>query len=358
MTKQPIVSIVLPTFNGEKWIRQSIESVLNQTYQNIELIIVDDCSTDNTATIVDFFRKKDNRIKVIHHSLNKKLPQSLNDGFSCAKGDYFTWTSDDNWYDQSAIEEMVDFLSQNSQFDMVTANFRIFQDDLFKSEYITASSAKNLIDKNTIGACFLYTRKIANIVGEYDPHFFLVEDYDYWIRILLRGKIAHLDKVIYNYRMHEDSLTAQKNHEVKYNELLLKQKYYQYFKVCYPEVDLEKINIYINYFKVIDEVVKKVISKSSKSIYIYGAGFICYLLLKKMQEHEITVETIFDSSAQDSGFLRFGYRVHNLNNYAIKDDSVMIIASDKYANEIKSTITNYQKEYRLKVDIIQLDFSR
>lgn len=77
-----------------------------------------------------------------------------------------------------------------------------------------------------------------------------------------------------------------------------------------------------------------------------------------MQEHEITVETIFDSSAQDSGFLRFGYRVHNLNNYAIKDDSVMIIASDKYANEIKSTITNYQKEYRLKVDIIQLDFSR
>ena len=99
-----LVSIVLPTFNGEEFLAQSIESVLKQSYKNLELIIVNDCSTDSTPRIIEEFAKKDSRIKIIHNAINQKLPRSLNIGFNAASGEYWTWTSDDNYYLENAIE--------------------------------------------------------------------------------------------------------------------------------------------------------------------------------------------------------------------------------------------------------------
>ena len=90
MNKKPLVSIVLPTFNGERYLRQSIGSVISQQYKNWELIIVDDHSTDSTSAIIDEFTETDPRIKVIHNTTNQKLPKSLNIGFEKAKGDLLT----------------------------------------------------------------------------------------------------------------------------------------------------------------------------------------------------------------------------------------------------------------------------
>lgn len=87
----PEISIVLPTYNGEKYLKQSIESILGQTYTDWELIVVNDCSTDSTQEIIDFYRKKDTRIRTIFNYTNQKLPESLNIGFREAKGEYFTW---------------------------------------------------------------------------------------------------------------------------------------------------------------------------------------------------------------------------------------------------------------------------
>src|SRR3990170_3452478 len=108
----PKVSIVLPTYNGEKYIRQSIDSCLNQTHENIELIIVDDCSIDNTPEIIKSY--KDSRVKSLRHDQNKFLPHALNTGFSNATGEYLTWTSDDNYYAKEAIEKMVSFLKNRN----------------------------------------------------------------------------------------------------------------------------------------------------------------------------------------------------------------------------------------------------
>lgn len=81
------VSIVLPVYNGEVYLRQAIESVLAQTYENWELIIVDDCSTDGSPAIMDEYAGWDARIKVVHNKENQKLPESLNIGFRQAEGD-------------------------------------------------------------------------------------------------------------------------------------------------------------------------------------------------------------------------------------------------------------------------------
>ena len=72
----PEISIVLPTYNGEKYLKQSIESILGQTYTDWELIVVNDCSTDSTQEIIDFYRKKDTRIRTIFNYTNQKLPES------------------------------------------------------------------------------------------------------------------------------------------------------------------------------------------------------------------------------------------------------------------------------------------
>jgi glycosyltransferase involved in cell wall biosynthesis len=111
MTGQPLVSIILPTYNGSRFLERAIQSCLGQTYFSIELIIVDDASTDSTPEILARAVKQDTRVRVIWHDRNRKLPAALNTGFSEAKGEFLTWTSDDNEYLPNAIEQMVDFLN-------------------------------------------------------------------------------------------------------------------------------------------------------------------------------------------------------------------------------------------------------
>ena len=82
----PQISIVLPTFNGEAYLAESIESILSQSFEDFELIIVNDCSTDRTAEIIEQYVKKDSRVKSIYNDVNQRLPKSLNIGFENASG--------------------------------------------------------------------------------------------------------------------------------------------------------------------------------------------------------------------------------------------------------------------------------
>ena len=128
----PKVSIVFPSFNGSLFIKDSIQSILAQTFEDFELIIVNDCSTDNTLEICTEFAKQDKRVRVISNPHNLKLPASLNVGFSKSKGDYLTWTSDDNVYKPNAIEKMVLALDSNPKVDLVSYNYD-FRNNLYRN---------------------------------------------------------------------------------------------------------------------------------------------------------------------------------------------------------------------------------
>ena len=205
--KDAKVSIILPTYNGAKYIRRSIDSCLQQTYKNIELIIVDDGSIDETPRIIDSY--KDNRIRYLRHDKNRGLPNALNTGFAEASGDYLTWTSDDNYYALNAIERMFKF-SRDNKCHFVYCNYYWFNDE--------NPSNLNLIKKpdvpafkigNSIGACFLYSSEVKKAVGEYDPDTFLAEDYDYWIRVSQKFPMCHLNEPLYFFRVHDNSLTSR-----------------------------------------------------------------------------------------------------------------------------------------------------
>ncbi len=204
-----MISVILPTYNGEKYIKQSVESVLWQTYTDWELVIVDDCSTDSTGSIVDGYAKKDSRIKVIHNGKNMKLPSSLNIGFTQAKGELFTWTSDDNAFAPEAFERLSDNIT-NNRVDFIFSNYEVIDPDDYIIYQVETGPVDELPLKDTIGACFLYKRKIHEVLGGYDVNKFLVEDYDFWLRAYWKFSFMHLDESLYYYRMHGSSLTAER----------------------------------------------------------------------------------------------------------------------------------------------------
>src|SRR3989338_315885 len=219
----PKVSIVLPTYNGAKYIRQSIESCLDQTYKNIELIIVDDASTDETPKIVKSYA--DTKLVYIRHEKNMKLPAAFNTGFSRASGDYLTWTSDDNYYDTAAIGKMIGFLQDNACDFVYCDYYKVKEGTSSEKKIMHLPDSLKLSVRNEVGACFLYSRAVKEAVGNYDTEMFLVEDYDYWIRVGKRFPMRHLGEPLYVYRDHAKALVVSRFYEVKMVDILVRFKH-------------------------------------------------------------------------------------------------------------------------------------
>jgi len=223
-----LVSVVLPVYNGERHLAEAIKSILKQSYKNFELIIVNDGSTDSSPTIIEEFAKRDKRIKVIHQK-NQKLPKSLSNGFRIARGEFLTWTSDDNRLKASCLEKLVSCLKRHPDWDMTYANMDIIGEDgkiLKNSDWycnyqVPPGSGHvhlpedphelNVWPNQYIGASFLYRAKVAALLRDYSPYRFTIEDYDYFMQINEFFKIRHADftETIYEYRFHGTSLTSR-----------------------------------------------------------------------------------------------------------------------------------------------------
>jgi len=208
-----LVSIVLPTYNGSKYIRQSIRSCLDQSYRNLELIVVDDGSREDIGSIVAEFT--DSRLRYVRHEKNRGLPETLNTGFRHATGALLTWTSDDNYYASDAIERMAGFLQRHPGISFVYTSMHLIDDNglEMRPSIRPALPPAGLRDQNCVGGCFLYTRKVYREVGDYSAAAVLVEDYDYWVRVAKGFRMQRLFAPLYYYRHHAGSLTSQHGSE-------------------------------------------------------------------------------------------------------------------------------------------------
>lgn len=226
----PKISIVLPTYNGAKYLRQAIESCLNQTYRDIELIIVDDCSTDHTPEVVRSF--DDQRIRYVRNARNQRLPRSLNIGFAQASGEYLTWTSDDNEFLPEAIETMRMYLKEHPDVDFVYADNLAKYWDTGETEKRNISGPEKIGERNCVGACYLYTRRVYEAVGGFNPNYELVEDYEYWIRVSKKFRMHYLPRVLYIYGEHSKSLTGTRMMSVLLFDKIIK---YRYHFISFPQ---------------------------------------------------------------------------------------------------------------------------
>lgn len=223
---QPLVSIVLPTYKRAHLLAQAIRSVLDQTYANLELIVVDDNSPDDTAAVVQSF--DDPRIQYVKNDPNLKLPRALNRGFSLTRGDYLTWTSDDNLLVPTAIEKMVGVLA-TGDCDFVYADYWLFSEQdadgrPLAPQHDRLPDTLQLEKGNHVGACFLYTRRLYETVGDYDPELFLVEDYDYFLRAGRQFRFCHLGEPLYYFRRDDATLYCSRFAEVKASDVLARFK--------------------------------------------------------------------------------------------------------------------------------------
>ena len=235
---QVLVSIVLPVYNGEKFLSESIGSCLSQTYSNLELIIVNDCSNDSSLQIAEDFARRDERVKIISNQNNLKLPASLNIGHHYAKGECLTWTSDDNYYAPKAIEVMLKALSK-SKTDVVHANFNIINPYGIPTLNNVMCKNKSLLLGNNIGPCFLYKRDVFNQNGGYDENLHTIEDYDFWLQTKIHSKFRFIPDVLYNYRIHEGSLTSQIKTDNSEMQVLFQKKLEACYSKFFKKYDIE-----------------------------------------------------------------------------------------------------------------------
>lgn len=212
----PAVSIVMPVFNGERYLREAIGSVLAQTFTEFELIAVDDCSTDSTSAILAEYAERDSRITVVRNPHNLKLPASLNAGFARATGQWFSWTSDDNVQLPGMLSRLLAEAQSNPDADIIYSDYRIIDADGARRARVAAGPKERLVVDNVVGCSFLYRREVDRRIGGYDADLFGLEDYDFWLRAAKAGFTFHpVAAELYLYRRHEGSLTDTRARRIR-----------------------------------------------------------------------------------------------------------------------------------------------
>ncbi len=192
----PKVSIIIPTYNGEKFINKTIESVVGQTYKDWELIIVDDFSNDNTKEIIKEWEKEDKRIRSIFLDKNSGGPaHPKNIGIENSKGEYVAFLDHDDEWMPEKLEKQIDFLKNklNDKYELVTCNFLIDINGE-KYKYITPtynldSQLSHILNGNFVHSCssIIVRKKIIDSLGGFDESMKMSDDWDLYLRMLQLG---------------------------------------------------------------------------------------------------------------------------------------------------------------------------
>lgn len=214
------VSIVIPAYNREQYIGTAIRSVLDQTYRNIELIIVDDGSTDGTLAIAEQFAVEDDRVRVLALKVKRTeetergAAHALKAGYGLARGEYIGQVDSDDWLDTQAIERMVAVLDDDASCGMVYSNYiDVDQNGQQLRPGWRCSydySAEKLLSVFMTFHFRLIRRLIYEQVGGINLKYDRMEDYDLCLRVSEITRISHIPDFLYFYRNHSD-MTHQKN---------------------------------------------------------------------------------------------------------------------------------------------------
>ena len=226
------ISVIIPTYNRETLIVDSINSVLNQTYKNIEVIIVDDGSVDNTQQEID--KIKDNRIKYIKLEKNYGAPNARNIGIKNAVGQLISFQdSDDILYPNKLEKQFHNIINKNSNLDF--CKIKVIFNSSYSFFYPNARQEKSIFDGNIFNELiskgnFISTQAIlakTNFIKKYyfDPEMPRLQDYDIILRMIPKVKISYTKDVLMDLIIHEDSITHSKIKLIKAVDILLKKNY-------------------------------------------------------------------------------------------------------------------------------------
>jgi len=223
--RQPLVTVLMPVYNAEKYLRPALESIINQTYKNLEILIINDGSTDHSEEIILGY--KDPRIRYVRQE-NAGVGETLRRGVEMARGEIFRRMDADDITTLNSIEIQLRFLDQHPEIGLVAAQQchitengkvayakRLPRDEWFGGKPYRILSFDDFTAEKpapVVHGTAMFYRDLALEVGNYRPWFRVAEDYDLWLRIMERKQAAILNQCLYHLRIHGTSATAKYNH--------------------------------------------------------------------------------------------------------------------------------------------------
>jgi len=208
-TKQPLVSVIMPTYNHARFIGEAIDSVLNQTYKNLELIIIDNYSKDNTEKIVASY--KDDRIKYLKFRNNGVIAASRNYGIKNSHGEYIAFLDSDDMWNKKKLEKQLPHFQSSKIVGVASDAILITNTPYYRKKNYGRSKLgyidyqyMNILDSNPImtSSCVV-KREILKNVGFFDENrdFCFIEDWELWLRMARFGKFRVLEQKLLFYRV-------------------------------------------------------------------------------------------------------------------------------------------------------------
>lgn len=246
-SNNPLVSIMMVTYNRADLIVEAIESVLAQSYQNWELLILDDGSTDSTASVVGSFAERDTRIKYLPAPQNLGITRNRNRGFPFVHGEYIAvLDSDDVWCSVNKIERQVDYMGAHSECAVLGTSANIIDEHSKKIGVLIYTTDDTVLRKNALlRNPFIHSsvliRKSMLADNQYDATVPIWEDYDLFLRIGKLGKFANLSEPLTCYRVHSGNISKEKKlHGAKVHLNIIKK-----YRASYPRYWLAVIKGYM-----------------------------------------------------------------------------------------------------------------
>lgn len=243
-----LISVIIPTYNRAKFIAQAIESALSQPVTSLEVIVVDDGSTDETSQIVQSIR--DPRLCYIHQ-VNRGKGAAINHGFEVSQGRYIGKLDSDDWYLPDALPELIVRLEQNPELGVAAGGYQIVEQNGALIERVFPWKARPDLDiKTWVKGCpvlwqgALVRREWFEKVGGVDPRISGPDDWDFGLRLVAAGcKMDWVEKQIFNYRLHEG--TSIKSDRRYYDEIMAILERSFSDPALMPEIIEEKVPAYL-----------------------------------------------------------------------------------------------------------------
>lgn len=240
MSSTPVISVLLPVYNAEKYIEQAVTSVLNQTFTDFELIVINDASTDNTLPILNGF--SDNRIKIITNPESYRISKSLNIGIRLAKGEYIARMDGDDIAHPKRFEKQIALFFAKPDVSFCCTWVRQFKDNVskkyIKRNYPNHDEIKaNLLFLNTIFHPTVMFKKEAlkkyNL--SYDESLRLLEDYTLWVNASEKVRFANINEALLDYRIHTTNISVLKGE----NRNKLDEGHYRVYQHIFNKLELK-----------------------------------------------------------------------------------------------------------------------
>lgn len=237
---KPIVSIILPVYNGAKYVKLAIESVLQQSFSDFELIIINDGSTDGSLEIIKSF--KDSRIKIVDQE-NKGLIKTLNEGIALSRAEYIARIdADDIWSSPEKLIKQIEYIRKNTTCAVVGTYSKVIDEngkEISNLEYPKTDQEirSKILTKNCfIHPSVIFNKEVCIKAGGFNEQEKYIEDYGLWLRMGQFGTFANIPEYLMSYRLHSESVTQRQNltQSQKSLELIKKFKtlYSNYIKGC------------------------------------------------------------------------------------------------------------------------------